>query len=62
MSGTIKAIYFSKKNNESDFPKYLHTIDVEQNKIYCDQLWFKSSIDNLKYQMYNPDISPLTFK
>ena len=59
MSGTIKAIYFSKKNNESDFPKYLHTIHVE--KIYCDQLWFKSSIDNLEYQMYNPDISPLTF-
>lgn len=58
MSGTIKAIYFSKKNNESDFPKYLNTID-ESKKIYCDQVWFKSSIDNLKYQMYNLDISPL---
>ena len=26
MSGTIKAIYFSEKNNESDFLKYLDTI------------------------------------
>ena len=35
MSGTIKAIYFSRKNNESDFPKYLNTIDESKK----DLLW-----------------------